>query len=191
MFDTVNDLAALHASAAELCGRGRYREAIPLFELVLSGCRERVSADHPNLLTVAGNLGVAYTAVGRRRAGLALLVANVADRARTYGETATATMTARDALAVAYRLAGDVKNAVAVSSQVAAQRRRVLGAAHPHTLTSRMGLVAALDASGDRSAALATLTAAIGDAQQSLGDRHPHTRALLKCGEYVGLDRGA
>lgn len=186
-----DDLTALHASAVELCGRGRYRDAIPLFERVLTGCRERVSADHPNLLIVAGNLGVAYTAAGRRRAGLALLVASVADRARTYGETAAATMTARDALAVAYRLAGDGKNAVALSGQVAAQRRRVLGATHPDTLTSRMGLAAALDASGDRSSAVATLTVAIEDAQQSLGDRHPHTRALLECGEYIGLDRGA
>src|SRR3712207_7865127 len=54
-----------------------------------------LGGEHPDTLTVAGNLGVAHVAAGHRRKGLKLMTSTLVDRVRVFGEDHPATMTAR------------------------------------------------------------------------------------------------
>jgi hypothetical protein len=176
-----HDLAACNNKAAADLACGSFQLAIVLFQQALDGCWALLGADHPDTLTVAGNLGVALVKAGRHGDGLELIGANVADRVRVLGDEDPRTLAARDALAVAHRLAGHPGDAVAVAQQVTEQRSRVLGPAHLDTLTSRMGLALANAAMGDVVTAAEEITAALGDAERIHGTDHERTVALLQC----------
>ena len=185
----VRESAARNATAAELFETGRYGEAVALFEQALASCRSTLGGDHPDTLTVAGNLGVAYMAAGNRRKGLKMIVANLGARVRVLGDTHPETLTARNALAVAHRMNGDVDAAVRLAKQVVLERSRTLGATHVDTLTSRMGLAVALASVGDVTSAHRILASTVNDAEETLGPDHEHTIALVACGEDNGLIR--
>jgi tetratricopeptide repeat protein len=180
LFDR-RDLAACNNEAAECLANGENQAAAQLLWRALTGCQSLLAPDDPATLTVAGNLGVAWVKCRRYPEGLALLEANLANRARIFGEVEPRTLAARDALGVAYRLAGQLHNALAMAQEVTSQRIDILGPAHRDTLTSRMNLSLAMAASGDIESAAAEITAAISDSEESLGPTHPHTAALLDC----------
>ena len=66
-----------------------------MFEDALARCRASLGGDHPATLIVAGNLGVAQVAAGQRRKGLKLVIDNLADRVRVFGDDHPDTLTAR------------------------------------------------------------------------------------------------
>lgn len=185
----VRDSAMRNSAAAELFEAGRFEEAVPLFEQALASCRSTLGGEHPDTLTVAGNLGVAYISAGQRRKGMKLVVNNLAARARVLGDTHPETLTARNALAAAHRVNGDVDAAVSLAKQVVVQRSRALGPTHVDTLSSRMGLALALAAAGDMVSAHRLLATTMNDAEETLGPEHEYTVALVECGESAGLIR--
>jgi hypothetical protein len=179
--------AVRNAAAVDLFEAGHCEEAVPLFEEALALCRSTLGGEHPDTLTVAGNLGVAYVAAGNRRKGLKLITSNVAARTRVLGDDHPATLTARDALGAAHRMVGDADTAVVLAKQVVLQRSRTLGPTHVDTLTSRMGLALALAAVGDVTSAHRMLGSTLNSAEETLGPDHPYTLALVECGESNGL----
>jgi tetratricopeptide (TPR) repeat protein len=185
----VRESAVRNTSASELFDAGRYDDAVPLFEQALTTLRVTLGGEHPDTLTVAGNLGVAYIAAGNRRKGLKLLTSNLGSRARVLGDDHPDTLTARNALAAAHRILGDADTAISLAKQVVLQRSRTLGPTHVDTLSSRMGLALALAAAGDGISAHRMLTSTMNDAEETLGPDHPHTVALVECGESNGLLR--
>jgi hypothetical protein len=185
----VRESAARNTTASDLFEAGRIDEAVPLFEQALASCRSTLGGEHPDTLTVAGNLGVAYVAAGNRRKGIKLITTNLAARVRVLGDTHPATMTARNALAAAHRISGNADTAVSLAKQVVVQRTRALGPLHLDTLTSRMGLALALAAAGDVTSAQRLLASTMNDAEETLGPEHEHTVALIECGEAAGLLR--
>ena len=185
----VRESATRNAMAAELFEVGRYDEAVSLFEQALASCRSTLGGEHPDTLTVAGNLGVAYVCGGQRRKGMKLINSNVAARSRVLGDTHPDTLTARNALAAAHRINGDADTAVSLAKQVVLQRSRTLGSHHVDTLTSRMGLALALAAAGDVASAHRILASMMNDAEETLGTDHEFTVALVECGEANGLLR--
>ena len=183
----VREAAARNASAARMFDEGRYDDAAPLFEQALASCRSLLGGDHPDTLTVAGNVAVAHLAAGNRRKGMKLISTNVAARARVFGDDHPITLVARNALAAAHRLAGDADVAVDMAKRVVVARTRTLGSAHEDTLSSRMELALGLAAAGDVNSAHRILAATVNDAEESLGPTHPHTEALVQCGLSHGL----
>ncbi len=187
----LREAAARNAAAADLLEAGRYDEAVSLFEQSLASCRSTLGAEHPDTLTVAGNLAVAHIAAGNRRKGIKMISGNLDTRRAVLGDTHPATLTARNALAVAYRTTGDADAAVRLAKQVVVQRSRTLGPTHVDTLTSRVGLALALAAVGDRTSAHRLLGSTVTDAEETLGAAHEHVAALVRCGEAAGLLRRA
>ena len=185
----IRESAMRNASAARMFEEGRYDEALPLFEQALASCRSTLGNDHPDTMTVAGNLAVAYLAAGQRRKGIKYIGNNVSARARVLGDEHPMTLTARNALAAAHRLAGDADDAVALAKRVVMQRTRTLGSAHADTLSSRMELSLSLAAAGDLSSAYRILASTMNDAEENLGAQHAHTETLLRCGLSHGLIR--
>ena len=185
----LREAAARNAAAVDLFEAGRHDEAVPLFEQSLASCRSTLGREHPDTLTVAGNLAVAYVAAGNRRKGLKLIAGNVDARCAALGDSHPATLTARNALAVAYRVTGDADAALRLAKQVVVQRSRTLGPTHVDTLTSRLGLALALAAVGQRTSAHRLLGSTIADAEAALGYEHEHVAALVACGEAAGLLR--
>lgn len=183
----VRESASRNATAAELFDAGRFDEAVATFAQALASCRSTLGSEHPDTLTVAGNLGVAYVCAGQRRKGIKLIMSNVAARARILGDTHPDTLSARNALAAAHRLNGDADAAVDLAKQVVLQRSRSLGPTHVDTLSSRMGLALALAAAGDVVSAHRLLASTMNDAETALGSEHEHTVALVECGEAAGL----
>ncbi len=185
----VRESADRNQRAAEAFRAGRHDEAVTLFEQALRSCRAVLGNGHPDTLTVAGNLAVAYVAAGSGRKGIKLLTENLAARAGVFGDTHPATLTARNALAVAHRVTGDADAAVPLAKQAVVQRSQTLGPTHPDTLTSRVGLAVALAGTGAARSAQRILATTISDAERALGPDHRHTAALVECGEAAGLLR--
>lgn len=183
----VRESATRNDAAAEMYEAGQYDQAVSLFEQALASCRSTLGDEHPETLTVAGNLSVAHISAGHRRKGIKLITNNVSARMRFLGDDHPMTLTARDALAAAYRVNGDPDTAVTLSKQVVIQRTHLLGSTHGDTLRSRMGLVLALAAAGDVNSANRILAGTMNDAEQVLGPEHPLTLDLLDCGVSNGL----
>ena len=152
--------AARNATAAEHFAAGRFDEAIALFEQSLASCRSTLGSDHPETLVVAGNLGVAYVAVGQPSQGHQ---DDHQQRGRAVAGAAATTIPTRSPPATRWprrtAIAGDVDTAVALAKEVVVQRSRTLGPVHVDTLTSRMGLALALAAAGDMNSAHRILAA--------------------------------
>lgn len=183
----IRESAARNATAARSFGQGRHDEALLLFEQALASCRALLGADHPDTMTVAGNLAVTHLLAGNRRKGMKLIATAVTARARVLGDEHPMTLVARNALVAAHRMAGDADTAVNLAKQVVVQRSRVLGATHADTLSSRMELALSLAAAGDVSSAHRMIASTVSDAEEALGPQHPHTAALLECGVSHGL----
>lgn len=183
----VREAATRTANAAHLFRTGRFDDAVRLFEQALATCRSMLGDDHPDTMTVAGNLGVAQFSAGNRRKGMKLIAGCVEDRARVVGDDHPMTLVARDALAAARRVSGDADGAVSLAQQVVRQRTRVLGAVHADTFRSRMSLALALAAAGENRSAHRVLASTMNDAERHLGPEHPVTVALLECGLSHGL----
>jgi len=130
----VLEAMASNDAAAEVFNAGRYDEAVPMFEQTLASVRAALGKDHPETMTVAGNLAVAHFAAGNRRRGLKLIVGNVSDRVRVLGDEHPDTLIARGALATAYRVTGDADTAIAISKQLVVQCTRAFGPAYDATL---------------------------------------------------------
>ena len=126
----VRESATRNTAAAELFDAGRYEEAVALFAQALASCRSTLGGEHPDTLTVAGNLGVAYVQAGQRRKGTKLITSNVAARARVLGDSHPDTLTARNALAAA----GDVMSAHRLLASTMNDAESTLGPDHEHTV---------------------------------------------------------
>lgn len=175
----VAELAERHRAALRLAAEDRFDEALDLLEAVDRSCGEVFGPDHPDSLTVTGNLAVVHLRAGHWDEGIDLLDSVLQQRAEVLGEDDPRTLAAGDALGAALRLAGRAGEALRLHDDVGGVRGVVLGRAHPDTLTSRMGSALALADAGDLEGAQARLRAAVADAERELGVRHRHTIALL------------
>jgi tetratricopeptide (TPR) repeat protein len=181
-----NNLAAAYQLA------GRSREAIELYESVLSDSIQVLGSDHPDTLTTRNNLAAAYRLYGRNRDAIQLYENIVLDSTQALGSDHPNTLTARNNLAVAYQASGDLTLAIHTFEQTLADLERVLGVGHPDTIRARNSLANAYGSSGYPRGVVALFGDALADSERYLGPDDPETvlarsnlaKAYLSIGDY-------
>jgi len=134
-----------------------------------------LDADHPNTLTVRGNLASWLGQAGRVDDAVATLEQLLSDRLRVLGPDHPHTLTTRSHLAFWLRVVGRVDEATASSEQLLNDRLRVLGPDHPDTLITRGAVAACHGESGRLETAIAEQQQLLPDLLRVLGPDHPDT----------------
>ncbi|MFJ3673674.1 tetratricopeptide repeat protein [Streptomyces sp. NPDC090106] len=141
----------------------------------LSTISERVlGGEHPDTLTVRGNLAASYWQAGRTGEAIEILERVLADRERLVGGEHPDTLTARANLAASYWQAGRTGEAIELLEQVVADRER-LGEENPDTLLARANLAASYRQAGRTGEAIEILERVLADRERLVGEEHPDT----------------
>jgi tetratricopeptide (TPR) repeat protein len=162
-------LALRHATALEHHHAGRHETALPLLGQVLLGCRAVLGENHPDTLTVEGNVALVCLLAGHADEGFTALREACEARDDVFGPDDPRSLTAVECLAAAHLLLGYAGEAIRLGREVAAARKRVLGATHPDTLAARLGVGLAYAEARSEAQAISVLTAALQDAEAAHG----------------------
>ncbi len=173
--DSRSALWAANVLATALRDMGRYADARPVDEEVLSRYRTLKGQDHPNALVAANNLAIDLYHLGDWEAARRLNEDTLARRRRVLGNDHPGTLNSASNLAGTFRALANVKAARDLDDDTLAGPRRVLGNDHPGTLASANNLACDLRGLGDPHGAL-ELDADIWARRRAvLGVNHPET----------------
>ncbi|MDA1256306.1 MAG: tetratricopeptide repeat protein [Chloroflexi bacterium] len=152
------------------------RGDIAHYERILARART-----HPDLQAIVidfvSELAVAYHAMSRVDAAIALTEESLKVRSESLGEDHPSTIAARNNLATVYQAAGRVEEAIAVHHKTLAEAERSLGPDHPTTVASRQNLATAHRAAGHMNEAVPLYERAVRAREKLLGPEHPDTLA--------------
>jgi tetratricopeptide (TPR) repeat protein len=131
-----------------LVGRGRYREAQPLFEKVLAIRRELLGEQHPDTAASYNNVAFNLNAQGRYKEAEEGYQKALANCRKVLGEEHPDTATSYNNVASNLDARGRHKEAEEGFRKALAIRRKVLGEEHPDTATSYNNVASNLNAQG-------------------------------------------
>jgi tetratricopeptide (TPR) repeat protein len=103
-------------------------------------CERMLGADHPDSLTLRGNLARAYRMAGRTEEAIKRFGSLLVDCQRLHGSGHPATLAAQSELAGAYESVGQLADAMPLYVLTLSAREQVLGPDHPDSLASRHNL---------------------------------------------------
>jgi tetratricopeptide (TPR) repeat protein len=161
--------------AYALDGRGRYREAQPLFEKVLAVRRKVLGEEHPHTATCHDNLAATLDEQGHYREAAEGYRKALAIRRKVLGEEHPDTATSYSNVAFNLKAQGRSREAEAGLDKALAIRRKVLGEEHPDTATSYNRVALNLNAQGRYKEAQEGLQKALAIRRKVLGEDHPDT----------------
>ena len=173
--DDPGRLGALHDLATAYHRAGRYDDAIPLYEQVLTAARRIFGDEDPDALGVACNVATAYREAGRLTEAITLLERILPEARRALGEDHVTTWHSAGHLAGTYQRAGRVDDAIQLFEQVLATARRLLGDDDLFTLDAADSLACAYLAAHEPDKAIELLEPALVAGRRRHGDDHPFT----------------
>ena len=170
---SLNNLAFLYKL------QGRYGEAEPLLQHVLTA-RERVlGAEHPDTLASLNNLAVVYQIQGRYGEAELLYQDVLATSERVLGAEHPDTLTSLSNLADFYKSQGRYGEAEPLYQRALTPSERVLGAEHPDTLSNLNNLAHLYESQGRYGEAEPLYQRALATRERVLGAEHPDTLTSL------------
>ncbi|GAB3481642.1 FxSxx-COOH system tetratricopeptide repeat protein [Amycolatopsis cihanbeyliensis] len=161
-------------------GQGDADRAIQFLDHAAAVADRVLSPDHPSLLSVRHNLGLALVSAERIEEAVVLHEANLRDTERMLGKDDPHTAIARNCLGLAYRMAGRAEEAITAHQECLADQQRILGSDDPATLRTRNNLAIAYEVAGSTEQAIELYREAIADAERLLGDDHHDTIQLRR-----------
>jgi tetratricopeptide (TPR) repeat protein len=168
--------------AEAYAGRGRFAEALPVFEAVLSDREAALGPHHPDVVAARLNVSRSLNAAGREPEASALYEQVLAAIERTMGPWHPEALAVRLELAAVYEVAGRRGDSIRLYELAVADAERELGPAHRDTLSARVGLAGAYLAAGQGREAIAAFQRALADTERAAGADDPAamaTRASL------------
>ncbi|MFC8894858.1 FxSxx-COOH system tetratricopeptide repeat protein, partial [Streptomyces cinereoruber] len=174
-YDTLATAYAFDRAATYRQRQGALSPALPAFRRAVAAYERVLGQDHPDTLSLRGNLAGAYQSAGDLKRAIPLYETNSADFERVLGQDHPSTLTSRNNLANAYQTAGDLNRATPLFKATLTARERVLGQDHPSTLTSRNNLAGAYQTAGDLKRAIPLYETTLTARERVLGQDHPST----------------
>ncbi|KAB5511470.1 hypothetical protein GE09DRAFT_1270301, partial [Coniochaeta sp. 2T2.1] len=165
----------LHRAAGYFDYHGQWKDAEEFLVQATEVRRELLGEEHPNTLTIIGNLALTYRNQGRWKEAESLGVQVLEVRKRVLGEEHPETLTSMADLALTYSDQGRWKEAESLGAQVLEVRKRVLGEEHPETLTSMANLTSTWHIQGRVDESLRLMEQCVQLRLRVLGLDHPHT----------------
>jgi tetratricopeptide (TPR) repeat protein len=166
---------AWQRQADALAGRGRHREAQPLYEKALAIRRKVLGEEHPDTVSSYHNLANNLDAQVRHSQAQPLLEQALAIRRRVLGEEHPATAESYNALAMNLDSRGRYREAEEGHRKALAIWRNVLGEEHPDTVTGYNNVAFNLWRQGRYREAEEGFRKALAIRRKVLGEEHPDT----------------
>jgi len=173
------EVERLNRTVLDLCGAGKYAEAVPLARQALAIRKAALGERHPDTATSLNNLAFLLASQEDYAAAKPLLEQALAINKAVLGERHPTTATSLNNLAALLWTQGDHAAARPLYEQALALRKAVLGERHPDTAASLNNLAMLLQAQGDYAAAKPLLEQALALCKAVLGERHPTTATSL------------
>ncbi len=171
--------------------RGRYREALPLYEQALSIREKVLGAEHSDVAESLHNLARLHRILGQYAEAAPLHEQALQIRKKVLGAKHPDVATSLDDLASLYRAQGAHARAAPLYERALAIRETVFGPHHPAVAASLSNLGNLHRAEGDRDLAESLLVRALGILERELGKEHPEIAVALTHLARLYRDQGA
>ncbi|KAJ7244001.1 hypothetical protein C8J57DRAFT_1725803 [Mycena rebaudengoi] len=158
---------------------GNFQRAQELCADLLEKAKSSLGAEHPDTLTIIGQLAVAYRDLGKFSEAETLQVAVLEKRKQTSGSEHPDTLTTMGNLASTYRGLGKFSEAEALQVAVLEKRKQTSGSEHPDTLKAMNYLALTYQDLGKFSEAEALQVAVVEKRKQTSGCEHPDTLTAM------------
>ncbi|KZP33500.1 TPR-like protein [Athelia psychrophila] len=172
----INLLGVLTVHIAHYFGkRGRYEEAVALFQHVLAGQTQQLGADHLETLVTVNNLAEMYRQQGKYDKAQPLYQRALAGQTQQLSADHLGTLTTVNNLALLYNQQGKYNKAEPLYQRALAGCEKQLGAGHPSTLTAVQNIAGMYRQQGKYNEAEPLYQRALAGQMQQLGADHPDT----------------
>ena len=166
---------ALDKQVARLREQGKYTEALPLAEKLVTLSERRFGKEHIDTLRAVNSLGSLYQDQGRYQEAETLYLRALEARKRVLGKEHPDTLRSVSNLADLYKDEGRYQEAEPLNRRALEARERVLGKEHPETLISVNNLASLYIHQGRYQEAEPLLRRALEARERVLGREHPET----------------
>ncbi|KZP24380.1 TPR-like protein [Athelia psychrophila] len=155
--------------------RGRYEEAVALYQQVLEGQTHQLGAEHLDTLHTVDSLADVYERQGKYDDAETLYQRALAGREQQLGADHRATLGTVNDLAIVYWRQEKYAKAEALYQRALAGREQQLGADHPDTLDTVNNLALLYQLQGKYNEAQPLYQRALAGYERQLGPDHPNT----------------
>ena len=169
----------LHQEGIKLYQQGRYREAIPIAEKVLTISEKVLGPEHPNTATSLNNLAELYRNMGAYDKAEPLYRRSLAIREKVLGPDHPDTAQSLNNLGLLYNSLGAYEKAEPLYRRSLAIKEKVMGPEHPNTATSLNNLTMLYRATGAYDKAEPLLRRSLAIREKVLGPEHASTAQSL------------
>ncbi|ACK65282.1 TPR repeat-containing protein [Rippkaea orientalis PCC 8801] len=174
---------SLPVSLTNLAGlysfQGRYKEAEPLYQQVLSMTQKLLGIEHPDVATSLNNLAGLYESQGRYEAAEPLYQQALSLYQKLLGSEHPSVATSLNNLAYLYQSQGRYKEAEPLYQQALSLYQKLLGSEHPDVATSLNNLARLYYFQGRYEEAEPLYQQALSMTQKLLGSEHPSVASSL------------
>jgi len=154
---------------------GEYEKAVEHLDRALVLRKAKLGPEHPDTLTLLGNLAMAYRAAGKLEQALPLYEETLKLQKTKLGPEHPDTLRSMGNLALAYSAAGKLEQVLPLYEETLKLQKAKLGPEHPSTLTSMGSLALAYSAAGKLEQALPLYEETLKLQKAKLAPEHPST----------------
>jgi tetratricopeptide (TPR) repeat protein/CHAT domain-containing protein len=173
------DADALNAQVNKLHGEGKYAQAIPLAQRLLSIREKALGPEHPDVATALGTLARLYHDDGRYAEAEPLYKRSLAIREHALGPDHADVAASLNSLAQLYQAEGRYADAEPFYKRSLAIREKVLGPDHPYVATTLNGLARLYHDDGRYADAEPLYKRSLSIREKALGPDNPDVAAVL------------
>jgi CHAT domain-containing protein/tetratricopeptide (TPR) repeat protein len=186
----LGEAEALNRKVTELFSAGKYEEAIPLVQRVLSMGEKTFGPDHPLIATPLNNLAMLYRAQGRYADAEPPFKRSLAIFEKAFGPDHPNVATSLTNLAGLYHLQGRYTDAEALYKRVLGIKEKTLGPDHPDVALSLNNLAGLYQAQGRYADAEPLNRRALAIREKALGSDRPDVAQSLNNLAALHRDQG-
>ena len=176
---TKEEIKALSQQYKELKSAGKYQEAIPVAQKIVTYYEKSRGPEHQYTATSLNNLAVLYKTLGNYAEAEPLFKRALAIREKTLGSEHPNTATILNNLANLYGTLGNYAEAEPLYIRALAIREKALGPEHPDTATILNNLANLYGTLGNYAEAEPLYKRALAIREKALGPEHPDTANSL------------
>jgi tetratricopeptide (TPR) repeat protein len=165
----------LNQAGIYLSNRGRYLEALPLYQRALTVREQELGPTHPSTAISLNNLAELYRRQGKDAEALPLYQRALAIYEQELGPTHPNTATSLNNLALLYKSQGKYAEALPLYQRALAIDEQAYGPNHPDVATDLNNLAGLYRSQGKDAEALPLYQRALAIKEQELGPTHPST----------------